>query len=83
LAKGPEIRLEPGSEKVDLLREKSPNCGLKWRENVGMEVFVGEKEKLAEKTRGELCGEPKRPRPDLREREKGVDAVVVGLGLGE
>lgn len=44
---------------------------------MGMGVFVGEREKLAEKTRGELCAEPKRPRPDLREREKGVDAVVV------
>jgi hypothetical protein len=53
---------------------------LKWRENVGMVVVVGEKEKWAEKTRGELCGEPKMPRPDLREREKGVDAVGVGVG---
>lgn len=27
------------------------------------------------KTRGEWFGEPKRPRPDLREREKGEGAV--------
>lgn len=44
---------------------------------MGMGAFVGEREKLAEKTRGESCGEPKRPRPDLREREKGEDTVVV------
>jgi hypothetical protein len=52
---------------------------LEWRENVGMGVLVGKEEKCAKKMRGELCGEPKRPRPDLREREKGVDAVVVGV----
>lgn len=44
-----------------------------------MRVFIGEREKLAEKTRGELWGEPKRPRPDFREREKGGEAVEVGV----
>ena len=44
---------------------------------MGMGVFAGEREKLAEKTRGELCGEPNRPRPDLRERDKGEDTVEV------
>ena len=34
-------------------------------------MFAGEREKLAEKTRGELCGEPKRPKATLKgERER-------------
>lgn len=40
-----------------------------------------EKEKWAVKTRGERRGEPKRPRPDFRESEKGGEreaAVEVG-----
>lgn len=46
---------------------------------MGIGVLVWEREKSAEKMRGEFCGEPKRPRPDLRVREKGVgDVVVVG-----
>jgi len=63
------------SEKTVLWREKWPNWGLNWREKKG--VGVGEREKLAEKTRGEWAGEPNRPRPDLREREKGWEAVGV------
>lgn len=57
---------------MDFLSEKLPNWGLMWREKVG---FVWEREKRAVKTRGEFFGEPKRPRPDLREREKGEGAV--------
>lgn len=59
--------------------EKWPSCGLNWREKEGkikLELEL-DREKLAEKTRGESCGEPKRPKPDLREREKGEMAVVV------
>lgn len=37
--------------------------------------FVWEREKWAVKTRGEWFGEPKRPKPDLREREKGDGSV--------
>ena len=48
-----------------------------------MGVFVGEREKLAEKTRGELCGEPKRPSPDLREIEKGEEYSSGGRKIGE
>lgn len=55
-------------------RKKFPNWGLNWREKVGFEV---EKENWAVKTRGELIGEPKRPRPDLRDRENGLDDVKV------
>ena len=64
---------------VLLLSEKWPNCGLNWRDKEGkikLELEL-ESERLAEKTRGELCGEPKRPNPDLRERERGEMAVVV------
>ena len=61
-----------------LWKEKLPNWGLKWREKVGITVpgLVDERENCAEKVRGESFGEPKRPRPDFREREKGI--VVVG-----
>lgn len=34
--------------------------------------LTDEREKWAEKIRGESLGEPKRPRPDFREREKGI-----------
>lgn len=34
--------------------------------------LVDERENCAEKTRGESFGEPNRPRPDFREREKGI-----------
>lgn len=60
------------------MREKLPSWGLKRREKVGLRE---EKEKWAVKTRGERRGEPKRPRPDFREREKGGEreaAVEVG-----
>lgn len=57
-----------------LYKEKLPNWGLKWRANVGIIVpgLTDEREKWAEKIRGESLGEPKRPRPDFREREKGI-----------
>lgn len=63
-----------------LWREKWPSWGLKWREKVGiMELGAElEREKLAEKTRGESRGEPNRPNPDLREREKGEGEAVEG-----
>ena len=38
--------------------------------------LVDERENCAEKVRGESFGEPKRPSPDFRAREKGI--VVVG-----
>ena len=58
------------------LSEKFPNWGLKWSEKVG---FVEEKKKWALKTRGDWFAEPKRPRPDLRERENGGEDVEVGV----
>lgn len=39
--------------------------------------FVEEREKRAEKIRGELWGEPNKPRPDFKEKEKGVMLVLV------
>lgn len=38
----------------------------------------GGRDKLREKRRGEFRGEPKMPKPDLREREKGREEVEVG-----
>lgn len=62
-------------------REKSPNWGLIWREKLGL--GFEKRLKWAEIMRGELCGEPKRPTPDLREREKGVVAEVAALLVAE
>lgn len=54
-------------------REKEPICGLNVIEKVGLGWLglEGLNEKLAFITRGELLGEPKRPVPDLRVRERG------------
>lgn len=47
-------------------------------EKVGLEVgLLGEKEKLAEITRGESFGEPYWPMPDLSVRVKGGGAVAL------
>lgn len=43
--------------------------------------LVDEREKFAENVRGESFGEPKSPRPDFIEREKGI-VEVVGEGEG-
>lgn len=48
---------------------------MKWRKKQGIGDWVGEREKLAEKTRGEWAGWPNRPRPDLSEKEKGSEAL--------
>lgn len=77
----PEILSEFESEKTDLWREKWPNWGLKWREKVGTGAYEGDKENLAENTRGERWGEPEIPKPDLREREKGRVVVWEAVGV--
>jgi len=67
-----------------LKREKFPNWGLIWRENMGFRElglgFADEEKRLnlALNTRGELWGHPNTPIPDLREIEKGK--VPEGVG---
>lgn len=39
--------------------------------------FVEEREKWAEKIRGESWGEPNKPIPDFKEKEKGAVLVLV------
>lgn len=75
---GPDPESETlGLEKVVFLKEKLPNWGVKRREKVG---FGEENEKWAANIRGEWFGEPKRPRPDFRERERGGERVGVAVG---
>lgn len=45
----------------------------------GLEKAEGVKVKLAEMTRGELLGEPKRETPDLRERVRGEGEEEEGV----
>lgn len=70
-----------GSEKTVLKREKWPNWGFSWRKKVGTGTYEGDREKLAENTRGEWRGEPEMPKPDLRERERGREVVLVAVGV--
>ena len=43
-------------------------------------MFEEEREKLAENTSGEFCGEPNIPKPDLRERQQGDEMDEEGVG---
>lgn len=60
-----------------LRSEKSPNRGLIWRVKVGLGLGEGKRVKWAEMRSGEFLGEPKRPVPDLREKDNGGGEVVV------